>query len=148
MKETGVVHAVREDGILVGLKRHAACLGCRACSIGSSGEMIIKAACSDRLMTETSCGIKVGDQVSIEIDSTSVVKAIALVYLLPAIAFLAGIFAGLRIASLLSIYKHQEIFSMLTGLVFLGASLFFARQYGARRSGAYQARITGIVNSG
>ena len=137
MKETGIVHAVKDGEVLVRLKRHAACLGCRACFLSSSGDMIIKAITSDR--------IKVGDQVTIEIDSISIIKAILVVYLLPAIAFLAGIFAGLRIAPLLGIYKHKEIFSILIGLFLLGAFMFLARWYGIKKSKTYQARITRII---
>ena len=142
MRETGVVHAVRGDEILVRLKRHAACLGCRACSLSSSGDMIIKAIASDKVDKA-----KVGDKVTIEVDSISIIKAIVFVYLLPAIAFLGGIFAGLRVALFLGIYKHKEIVSILIGVVLLSASLFLARMYGIRKSNTYQARIAGIINS-
>lgn len=133
MKETGVVHAVKDGEILVRLKRHAACLGCRACSLSSNGDMIIKAAALNK--------VKVGDRVIIEIDSISIIKAVVLLYLLPAIAFLIGIFVGLKITPLLGIYKHKEIFSILIGVVLLSASLFLAKIYGARKNSAYQAKI-------
>lgn len=128
-----MVQAVEEGEISVRLKRHAACLGCRACSFGSGGDMIVKVAGSDT--------VKIGDKVTLEIDSISIIKAIVLVYLLPAVSFLAGLLAGLKIATLLGIYKFKEIFSLLTGLVLLGASLFLARSYGIKKRGVYQARI-------
>jgi positive regulator of sigma E activity len=137
MKETGVVHAVKDGEVLVRLKRHAACLGCRACSLSSGGEMVIKAIASDK--------VSIGDQVAIEIDSISIVKAMSFVYLIPAVAFLTGIFAGLKIALPLGIYKHKEIFSILIGGILLISSLCLARWYGVKRSSAYRARVTGIV---
>lgn len=127
------MHAVGDGEVLVRLKRHAACLGCRACSLSSTGDMIVKAIASNK--------VKVGDNVTIEIDSASIIKAITLVYLLPAIAFLAGIFVGLKIATLLGIYKHKEILSILIGVVLLSAFIFLARWYGIKKSSAYQARI-------
>lgn len=134
MKETGIVHAVRGSDVLVKLKRHAACLGCRACSMSSNGDMVIKATASNR--------VAVGDEVTIEIDSISIIKAITLLYLLPAIAFLAGVSSGLKIAPALGFYAHKEIFSILIGVILLSASLFLARWYGIKKSSAYQARVS------
>ncbi len=140
MKEAGVVHSVKNGEILVTLKRHAACLGCKACSIASGGDMVIKAIASDK--------VKVGDRVTIEIDSISILKAIVMVYLLPTAAFLAGILTGLRMALLLGIYEYKEALSILTGVALLGASLFLMRKYGIKRKDAYQAKITGIIYGG
>ena len=131
MRETGIVEAVKGDEVSVRLKRHAACLGCRACSLSSGGDMIIKAAASGES--------KVGDRVTVEIDSIAIIKAIVLVYLLPAVAFLIGIFAGLKAAPLIGIYKHMEIFALLVALALLSSSIFMARQYG--KSDTYQVKI-------
>ena len=150
MKETGVVHAISDGEVLVRLKRRAACLGCKACFVSSAGDMIIKAVATDRMHPpgkNFGAGVKVGDEITIEIDSASIIKAITLLYLLPAVAFLVGIFAGLKIASLLGIYTHKEIIAILIGVTLLSASLFLARGYGVKKSGAYQAKITGIVKS-
>lgn len=151
MKEAGVVHSVKNGEILVTLKRHAACLGCKACSIASGGDMVIKAIAPDKVRPyakDSDAGIKVGDRVTIEIDSISILKAIVMVYLLPTAAFLAGILAGLKMALLLGIYEYKEALSILTGVVLLGASLFLMRKYGIKRKDAYQAKITGIIYGG
>jgi sigma-E factor negative regulatory protein RseC len=136
MRETGLVHTVRDSEVLVRLKRHTACLGCKVCSVSSAGEMIIKAVALD--------GVKVGDNVIIEIDSISIIKAVAFVYLLPAFAFLLGIFGGLKIATIVGIYDHKELFSILIGFVLLGISMAFARWYGIKKRDAYQAKIIKI----
>ena len=140
MKEIGVVRAVGEYGASVSLKRHVACLGCKACFVNSNGEMVIKAIAASR--------VKVGDKVTVEIDSISLLKAIVMVYLLPTAAFIAGVLAGLRIALLLGIYEHRELLSILTGVALLGVSLFLMRKYGIKRKDAYQAKITGIIYGG
>lgn len=140
MRETGIVDAVEKGEVLVRLKRHGACLGCRACSIGSGGDMVIKAIAADK--------VQKGDQVTIEIDSISLLKAIVMVYLLPTAAFLAGILAGLRMAPLLGIYEYKEIFSVLVGIALLFASFFLARRYGFKRRNTYKARITKIIDGG
>ncbi len=137
MKEDGIVCAVREDEVFVKLKRHSACLGCRACSIGTDGDMVIKAIASER--------VGEGDRVTVEIDSTLLVKAILIVYLLPAVGFFLGILTGLKITSLVGVYKYAEIISAFIGFAFLGLALFFARSYGIRRKSVYQARITRVI---
>ena len=139
MKESGVVRSVKGKEITVGFKRHSACFSCRACSADSGGKMVIEAIASDKMK------LKAGDNVVVDIDSASLLKAIAFVYILPTAAFLAGALAGLRIAPLLGIFRHKEIISMLTGLLLLCASLFLARQYGIRMKRAYQAKITGKI---
>ncbi len=139
MRETGVVQSVEGGEALVKLKRHSACLGCRACSIAGS-DMIIKAVATDR--------VKAGDRVTVEIDSASFVKAIAMVYLLPTAAFLAGILAGLKISPVLGIYEHKEILSIILGIAFISASLLLARRYGNIRKDTYRAKITEIINGG
>ena len=55
MKEIGVVQSVEKGGVLVKLKRHAACLGCRACSMASGGDMLIRGIAED--------SVKIGDTV-------------------------------------------------------------------------------------
>lgn len=139
MKETGIVYSIKDDEVLVRLKRRAACMGCRACSIGSGGDMIIK--------TVTSENLKVGDMVAIEIDSASIIKAILFIYLFPTVSFLVGLLAGLRIIPLLGIDRHKEIISLLTGLLLLSVSLFLARWYGIRRTSSYQAKITDVIKA-
>lgn len=140
MKETGVVHSVERDEALVRIKRHSACMSCKACSAASDGNMLIKAFSGGN--------VKAGDEVSVEIDSVSVIKAIAMVYILPTIAFLAGIFAGMKAAPVLGIHESKEAFSIVTGTALLGASLLLARCYGIKRKDAYKARITGLINGG
>ena len=101
--------------------------------------MVIKAIASDDLK------VKAGDNVAIEIDHSSLLKAIAFVYILPTAAFLAGVLAALKIAPLLGVSRHKEILSALIGVTFLCASLVLARQYGIKRKEAYQAKITGKI---
>ncbi len=129
MIEEGFVQSVGKSEVLVRLKRHSACFGCKLCSVNSSGDMVIKAIAPDK--------VEVGDRVNVEIDSASIVKAIAMVYVLPTLAFLTGVLTGLRVTS--------EVLSVLIGIVFLCAALFLARQYGIKRKDAYQAKITGII---
>jgi len=137
MKEVGIVQSVKDAEILVKIKRHAACLGCGVCSVAPGGDMIVKAIVSGR--------VKVGDQVNIEVDSILILKAILMVYLLPTVGFLAGILAGLKIAPLLGIYEHKEVFSVLTGMALLCISLFLARRYGIKKRETYKAKITGVL---
>jgi len=107
--------------------------------VDSGGNMVIKAIASDDLK------VKAGDNIAVEIDPASLLKAIAFVYLLPTAAFLAGVLAALKIAPLLGISGHKEIFSVLIGVIFSCASFVLARQYGIKRKDAYQAKITAKI---
>ena len=130
MREEGIVEAVESGEASVRIKRHAACLGCRACSLNANGHMTVKAvARSD---------VRPGDKVSLEVDSASIIKAVILVYLLPAVLFIGGVFLGLKVAGGSS---HKEAVSVLVGLAFSAASLILARAYGKKRSASFRARI-------
>ena len=130
MREEGIVEVLEGGEASVRIKRHAACLGCRACSLNADGDMTVKAVAHG--------DVRPGDKVSLEVDSTSIIKAVILVYLLPAVLFIGGVFLGLKIASGSS---HKEAVSVLVGLVFLSGSLFLARAYGKKRSASFRARI-------
>ena len=133
MREKGIVRAIEGGEAVVSLKRHSACPGCKACSVSSNGDITIKAAIAGQ--------VKAGDEVTLEIDSSSMIKAIVLVYLLPAVFFIIGVLAGLKIAPSIGIHKHKELIAIFTGALLLAVSLFLARQYGKTKSGTYQAKI-------
>ena len=140
MKETGIVDSLEGSEVVVKIKRHSACRACRACSVGSGGEMLIKATGRD--------GVRIGCEVIIEIDSMSFLKAILVVYLLPSVLFLIGILTGQAVAPVLGIYEHKEIFSVVVGIILLAMSFFLVRKYGIKRKDIYRARITKVISGG
>ena len=136
MKEIGTVESVEGQDVLVRLKRHGACLGCRACSLSSDGDMTIKAKSLGEL--------RAGDQVTIEIDTAKVVRAILLIYLFPALSFLAGIIIGFYTLPIIGVKSHIELISVFIGLVLMVFAYSAASNYGLRRSEDYKATAANV----
>lgn len=87
MAEVGRVIAVEGDLVKLVLKRKEACGKCRACSAGlNEKEMEMKA--------KNLCGAKVGDRVEVFIEQTNFMKAVLIMYGVPFIFFMIGIFGG------------------------------------------------------
>ncbi len=137
MKEVGIVEDVRGDEAVVRLERHSACLGCRACSKGSGGEMLITAV--------TLQNVKRGDKVTLHVDTLSVLMGIVMLYLIPSAAAVLGITAGLTLLPRLGITAHKEVLSLGVAAVLLCAALWAARRYGFRRKEIYKARVTDVL---
>ncbi|MBN1872095.1 MAG: SoxR reducing system RseC family protein [Candidatus Omnitrophica bacterium] len=136
MNETGTVESVKDGEVLVRLKRHGACLGCRACSLSSAGDMMVKAR---------SLGIvNPGDQVTVKIETAKVIKAIVLIYLFPALSFILGIVIGFYTLPLMGVVRNIELISLAIGLAFIIFAYSIARIYGSRRGKEYQAEVKSV----
>jgi positive regulator of sigma E activity len=136
MKEIGTVESVEGREVMVRLKRHGACLGCRACSLSSSGDMIIKAKSLDEL--------RPGDQVTIEIGAEKIVKAILLIYLFPALAFLFGVIVGFYGLPRVGVDRHIELISVVVGFFCMVLAYSVASNYGLRKREEYKATAATI----
>lgn len=87
MAEIGEVIGRENDRLVVKLQRTEACAKCRACTAGlESKDMIIKAV--------NRCNGNIGDKVEIELDSVDFFKATLIMYGIPFVAFIVGIFLG------------------------------------------------------
>ena len=88
--------------------------------------------------------LRAGDQVTIEIDTAKVVKAILLIYLFPALSFLAGIIIGFYTLPTIGVDSHIELISVFIGLVLMVFAYSAASNYGLRRSEDYKATAANI----
>lgn len=105
MGENGVVISVNDDLIEVKLRRNEACSKCKACIAGlNDNEMIINA--------KNACGANIGDKVEIELKNENFLKAVGIMYGIPCVFFVIGVFMG------------QLLFSELAGLVIGGILVF------------------------
>ncbi len=87
MAEVGRVVSVDGEYVELILKRKEACGKCRACSAGlTEKEMNMRA--------RNLCGAKVGDNVEVFIEQANFMRAVLIMYGIPFIFFMAGIFAG------------------------------------------------------
>ena len=91
MREQGPVKKIISSNLAqVEIQRQGGCGKCSACKILNDGTF--------GLETVNNIGAKVGDMVLLEISSSNITKASALVYLLPIALLLIGYFMGERTA--------------------------------------------------
>lgn len=117
LKETATVVSTTGDKAKVAIVRSEACGNCPAksmCSAAASGDLNV-------LEVKNPVEAMPGEKVVIELQPAALVKATALVYLLPATAMLVGATAGwLKTGTDLG-----AIIGTVTGLVVSGLFLFF-----------------------
>ncbi len=107
--EVGEVIAIEDGRLVIKLQRNEACAKCRACTAGiESKEMIIKAI--------NDCGGTVGDMVEIALDSADFYRATIIMYGIPFIAFIIGIFAGYYSALKFN-FPYAEIVGIVLGFL-------------------------------
>ncbi len=109
--EVGEVIAIEDNRLVIKLQRNEACAKCRACTAGIEGkEMIIKAI--------NECGGTVGDRVEIALDSADFYKATMIMYGIPFIAFLIGVFGGYYSALYFEI-PYAEVIGIAAGFIMI-----------------------------
>jgi len=134
---TGRVLEVEGERAIVEISRQSACGHCGSAGLcGAFG-----AGHSMRLSVANPIGAQKGQLVEISASNLPGLRATFLVYLLPAVLFLAGVLIGAEVL-------HWESWQAgLLGVAMLGVSWFIARRVdeSARRSGRFQLSIGRIV---
>ncbi len=142
MIEYGKVIALKEDKVVILIKRHAACGDCGACHVS-------KEQMEMRLLAENTLGASVGDDVELNIETVDFLSAVSIMYLVPLIALVVGVFAGYysSIWSGLTIMLSQGIGAAL-GIVLMGASFFLIKlnEDSIKRMKKYRPVIISIRN--
>ncbi|MDZ4159025.1 MAG: SoxR reducing system RseC family protein [Anaerolineaceae bacterium] len=104
--EEGIVEKVEADFALIRLGESKSCETCGArmvCSPGGSG--------SRSLLARAPIGVQPGDRVQVLVTGRSVLAAASLLYGVPLLLFVGGIFAGLRWFTV-----NPELWSSLLGI--------------------------------
>lgn len=136
--EIGEVVSVENNKLVVKMQRTEACAKCRACTAGmKKEEMIIKA--------ENMCSASVGDKVDVVIDNSNFMKATLIMYGIPFLTFMLGIFLGYYSALNFNI-KNAELVSILSGLLFVIITyLIIHSQENKFKNGNYVPKAIKIV---
>lgn len=114
MKETGLVVGIDERNAKVKIERKSACGSCKGCRLGETGEM------SMTIDVSNEAGARVGDLVEIDMETTDVLFAAFIMYGIPLIALLAGVFLSYGISPRFG--WGEDWVHMLVGLVFTALS--------------------------
>lgn len=125
MAEKGQVVEVNDDMLVVRMTRTEACAHCRACLKGlSEQEMIINAV--------NNCDAKVGDWVDIELYDNGFLTAVLVLYGIPMVALMVGIFIGYFLAPLMGAGNIREPLSFAVGVVFTLLSYLWIKKNQSR----------------
>jgi len=120
MKEQGTVTEIKGNKVVVEIKRSAACRGCRACYRGGNDRMLIE--------VENCVGAKVGDKVSLDVNSKSLLIAFSTVFMIPLFFLIIGFFLGNFLANLTNVGFNPQSFGFIMSLVFLGLSYLLIKK--------------------
>ena len=122
MKEIGRITKIVKEGIAkVEFKSSSACAKCGKCTMGATGEILIKA--------QNKVGAKVGDQVEVEILSGALISSSFLIYILPIIFLVLGYFVGFSLHPLILSGVSQESSGIIFSIVFLFVSFVLLKLY-------------------
>lgn len=109
--EIGEVINKEGHQLIIKMQRTEACAKCRACTAGMKKEdMIIRA--------ENLCSAEIGNKVDVVLDNSNFMKATIIMYGIPFIAFMLGVFGGYYGAISIGI-KNGEFIGIALGLVFI-----------------------------
>lgn len=119
MAEKGLVTEEKGDNLVVKMKRKEACAKCRACVAGlSEKDMVLEA--------QNLCSASVGDWVEVELTQDGFLFAVGIMYGIPLIALMAGIFIGNYIFAP-AIGLNADAISFFTGIIFTGLAYLWIR---------------------
>ena len=119
MGEIGQVIDIEDEKLVVRMQRKEACAKCRACTAGMKKEdMIIRAV--------NLCDAAVGDSVEVMLEEVDFVKAVFIMYGIPFLAFILGVFLGYYGAVRLGM-TNGELIGCILGALFVTVTYLLIR---------------------
>lgn len=124
------------------MQKHSACAACGKCASSTDKKDII-------VEVDNNIGAKVGDYVEVNMDSVNVIKAAAIVYIVPLIALLGGTIISYGILNFIDIGMNKEVLSGFIGIVLTIISylLIKSKDRKFRESRNYIPIITKVINT-
>lgn len=124
------------------MQKHSACAACGKCASSTDKKDII-------VEVDNNIGAKVGDYVEVNMDSVNVIKAAAIVYIVPLIALLGGTIVSYGIFNFIDIGMNKEVLSGFIGIVLTIISylLIKIKDRKFRESRNYIPIITKVINT-
>lgn len=120
MEQTGVVVSIKNEYANVLINRLSACGGaCETC----------KASCDIKpveIMVKNDLGAVVGDKVEVESETGSILKILFILYFIPFLFLVGGVFLGTLIFK--GISDNYELLSFAVGLVFLAVGYMLVKK--------------------
>jgi sigma-E factor negative regulatory protein RseC len=135
LREKALIVETKDEFAKVVIIRTSACDNCSTCSLGSKKK-------PHYVWAKNSLNAKVGQTVEIELEEAALLSATFIVYIIPLLAFLVGIFFGFKVVG-----EKSELIILFTGIVamiisFLGIHLF--NNMVAEKSNRYKSSIVRV----
>lgn len=109
----GTVEKIESDYVIVSIERQDMCGECHACEmLGEVKKCTLK--CVNK------CESQIGDQVEVDVEHTSFMKATFIMYGLPLIGLLVGIGIGYRFSEVIAIVLGTALMALIFGLIKYG----------------------------
>ncbi len=142
IEEQGTVIDRKDDRVIIRVPRSSACESCASkaiCHSTSETDMVIEA--------DDPVGAKVGDRVVFTVGAADIIKAGVLFYLIPLLAFIAGVVIGQVLPGLFSLRVNADMLSTLFGFVFVVLAFLGLRIYGrmAEKTRPMRPRVLRVV---
>ncbi|MFY9197158.1 MAG: SoxR reducing system RseC family protein [Bacillota bacterium] len=139
MKERGRVIETLGNVAKVEIFRRDECSRCKVCGFGSRDKIVAHAT--------NTVGAKARDEVELELEGSQVVRAAAIMYLVPLAFFLVGLYLGNLYASYIHRQDIAAVASAVLGFALLGLSYVLISQYSRGPAiSQYRAKIIRIVS--
>ncbi|HHX75027.1 MAG TPA: SoxR reducing system RseC family protein [Firmicutes bacterium] len=119
MEQVGLVVEVKDDKAIVAIRRHDVCAKCGGCGVAVSGKG------ETHLEALNQANAAVGQTVRVVSDTAQVLKASFMVYIVPMLALLIGLYAGQQLGPSAGIPRLD----IVLGVVFLFVSYLLIRKY-------------------
>ena len=142
-----VVEIVEENKALVKVHQHQACQGCGAC-IGFFGDPSQRGHMTVEVFNPI--GAREGEIVRLETRSQEVLYAAFLLYLLPALALLVGLFIGRNLVISKGLNLSPDLAGLALGLAGMVIVFLVLRKQETKfqAGGRFKAVITAVVGEG
>ena len=124
MRERGRVIETRGNMAKVEIFRRDECSRCKVCGFGSRDKIIADAV--------NTIGAKACDDVELELEGSQVVRAAVIVYLIPLVFLLVGLYLGTVFASFIDRQDLASLTAAIFGFGFLGLSYVGVAAYSRR----------------
>jgi sigma-E factor negative regulatory protein RseC len=139
MKELGEIVKLEGKQAVIRIQRSSACKQCGACQLGCHRDEML-------LTIPNRLGGKPGDMVELSLDSVQVLKASAIIYLIPLLALIAGVALGYLFSRRISI--NSQLAGALGGLIFTTAAFIIIRTIDPllRKNNNFTPRMVALLN--
>lgn len=140
MKELGKVTDIKDRVATVKIQRSSSCGSCTACGMAKNQDEML-------LTVSNELGAKLGDWVELDLESVSILKASAIVYLIPLISLILGVAGGYALAGQFS--GDAELYGAVGGILLTILSFIGIRAMDPvlNKKGEYSPKMVSIINS-